>query len=181
MKKLYTGKYIRILHSYTIVIKLTNLFKQRLTPLLAVPKIKHFCSYQERSHYEVKEKLYALGLNKVEVETLISQLIEEDYLNEQRFAEHFVGGKFRQKHWGKIKIKYELNQKRVSEYNIKKALALIPINDYKNTLLKLATTKWNSLKKEQYMNREVKTTNYLLQKGYEHNFIKEAIQQLKEK
>jgi regulatory protein len=144
------------------------LFKQRLTPLLAVPKIKHFCSYQERSHYEVKEKL-------------ISQLIEEDYLNEQRFAEQFTGGKFRQKQWGKIKIVYELKQKKVSEYNIKKALALIPIDDYKKTLLKLATTKWNNLKNEQYINREVKTTHYLLQKGYEHSFIKEAIQQLKEK
>jgi len=157
------------------------LFKQRLTPLLAVPKIKHFCSYQERSHYEVKEKLYGFGLNKLEVETLISQLIEEDYLNEQRFAEQFTGGKFRQKQWGKIKIVYELKQKKVSEYNIKKALALIPIDDYKKTLLKLATTKWNTLKNEQYINREVKTTNYLLQKGYEHNLIKEAIQQLKEK
>lgn len=157
------------------------MLKQKLTPLLALPKIKHFCSYQERSHFEVKEKLYGYGLNKLEVETIISQLIEEDYLNELRFAQQFAGGKFRQKQWGKTKIKYELAQKRVSEYNIKKALSEISPTDYTNTLLKLATTKWNALKAEQYINREVKTTNYLLQKGYEHSLIKEVIQKLRQK
>jgi regulatory protein len=79
-------------------------------------KIKHYCAYQERSHAEAREKLYSFGLYRQEVETLLSQLIEENYLNEERFAVAFAGGKFRMKQWGKTKIKYELQQKRVSAY-----------------------------------------------------------------
>ena len=83
---------------------------QNLTPKQAFPKIKQFCAYQERCHSEVKEKLYGYGLNKDDVEELISKLIEENYLNEERFAIVFAGGKFRSKNWGKVKIKYELNE-----------------------------------------------------------------------
>src|SRR6478736_3420107 len=85
-------------------------------------KIKHYCAYQERSHAETRDKLYGFGLYKHEVETLLTQLIEENYLNEERYAIAFAGGKFRMKQWGRVKIKYELKQKQVSEYNIKNAL-----------------------------------------------------------
>jgi regulatory protein len=98
------------------------LIKKNFTPQAALQKAKHFCGYQERCHNEVKEKLYSFGLKKHDVEILLCQLIEEDYLNELRFAEQFAGGKFRMKQWGKIKIVYELKQKRISEYIIKKAI-----------------------------------------------------------
>lgn len=141
----------------------------------ALPKIRYYCAYQERSHQEVKEKLYGFGLRKTEVEELIATLIEEDYLNESRFAEQFAGGKFRMKKWGKVKITHELKQRQVSPYNMKKALAAIPEEDYINTLQKLVHDKWISLKHEQYINRQAKTIAYLLQKGYEAPLIKEAI------
>ncbi len=156
------------------------MFKKNYTPLQALQKIKHFCSYQERCHAEVKEKLYSFGLYKNEVDLLMSQLIEEDYLNEQRFAEQFTGGKFRTKQWGRVKITYELKQKRIGEYIIKKAMKCINEADYKETLQKLATAKWQLLKNEQYINRQVKTSNYLMQKGYEFNLISEAIAKIKE-
>ena len=79
-------------------------------------KIKHYCAYQERSHKEVMGKLYDLGLFKKDAELLVSQLIEEGYLNEERFAIQFAGGKFRIKQWGKKKIVYALKEKQVSEY-----------------------------------------------------------------
>jgi hypothetical protein len=85
-------------------------------------KLKHYCGYQDRCHQEVKEKLYSLKLGKASVEMLLSRLIEEDYLNEERYAKAFVRGHFRQKQWGKVKIAYGLKQKRISEYNIKKAM-----------------------------------------------------------
>lgn len=156
------------------------MFKKNYTPLQALQKIKHFCSYQERCHAEVKEKLYAFSLNKTEVEELISQLIEEDYLNEQRFAEQFAGGKFRMKQWGRVKITYELKQKRIGDYIIKKALKCIDEDTYVNTLQKLAETKWKALKNEQYINRQVKTTNYLMQKGFEFNLVNAAVLKIKE-
>ncbi|TKK69908.1 RecX family transcriptional regulator [Ilyomonas limi] len=155
--------------------------QQRLTKEQAWQKIKHYCAYQERSHYEAKQKLYSFGLYKNEVEDLLSKLIEEDYLNEERFAEQFAGGKFRMKHWGKIKITHELKQKQVSAYNIRRALQAIADADYVTTLYKLAETKWKQLQGEQYIVRQVKATNYLMQKGFEPALIQKAIQQLKSK
>ena len=153
--------------------------QQRLSKEQAWQKIKHYCAYQERSHYETKQKLYSFGLYKNEVEDLLSRLIEEDYLNEERFAEHFAGGKFRMKHWGKIKITYELKQKQVSSYNIRRALQSIADADYVTTLQKLAEAKWQQLRGEQYITKQVKATSYLLQKGFEPALIQKAIQQLK--
>ena len=94
--------------------------QQSFTPQQALQKIKHYCAYQERCHSEVKEKLYGVGLRKNEVDEIISTLIEENYLNEERFAIQFAGGHFRIKNWGRVKIKYELKQKQVSDYCIKK-------------------------------------------------------------
>lgn len=153
--------------------------KKNLTPELAYPKIRHYCGYSERCHYEVREKLFGMGLMKKDVEMLLSRLIEEDHLNEERFAVLFAGGHFRQKKWGKAKIVYALRQKKVSEQNIKRGLKEIVQEDYLASLQKLADTKWNSLKGEQYITREVKTNAYLLQKGYERQEIQRVIAKLR--
>jgi regulatory protein len=145
----------------------------------ALQKIKHFCSYQERCHSEVKSKLYDLGLWKQDVETLISQLIEENYLNEERFAKQFAGGKFRLKKWGRNKIVYELKQKQISSYCIKKALKEISDDDYLATLKKLAVDKLKLLKSEKNIFvRKRKITDYLLQKGYEPDMIRETLAEI---
>lgn len=157
------------------------MFKQKLTPQQALQKVKHFCAYQERCHAEVKEKLYSFGLHKNEVEEALVQLIEENYLNEERFTGEFVYGKFKNKQWGKTKIEFALKQKKISPYNIKKALKTIEDVDYEKTLLKLASAKWTSLKHEQYLIRLTKTKNYLLQKGYEMQLVTKVISNLRNK
>lgn len=157
--------------------------RKQLTKEQALQKAKHYCGYQERSHTEVKEKLYSFGLYKQQVEELLSQLIEENYLNEERFAIQFAGGRFRMKQWGRVKIKYELKQKRVSEYCIKKALKEIDEEDYLRTLQTLATKKWATIKGEgvNHYVKLSKTTDYLLQKGYEPDLIKQAIADIRKK
>ena len=157
------------------------MFRQKLTPQQAFQKMLQYCGYQERSHFEAREKLYGFGLNKSDVEELLSRLIEEDYLNEERYAILFVGGKFRMKKWGRIKIIHELKQKRVGSNNIKKAIKEIDEDIYNKTLYQLALAKWKSLKAEQYLNRLAKTTNFLLQKGYEQELISVSIKQIREK
>lgn len=147
-------------------------FKQYLTKEQALQKAKHYCAYQERCHSEVKEKLYSFGLNKKEVEENLSNLIEENYLNEERFAIQFAGGKFRIKQWGRVKIKYELKQKQVSEYCIKKALHSIDEADYKKTLQKLFDTKSKLLKGEKNsFIKKKKIRDHLLQKGFESSLL----------
>lgn len=145
----------------------------------AYGKLKHFCGYQDRCHQEVKEKLYGLKLGKASVEMLLSRLIEEDYLNEERYAKAFVRGHFRQKQWGKVKIAHALKQKRVSEYNIKNAMKDIPEEDYLAVAEKLINTKWELLKKEQYINRTVKTTAFLLQRGFESVLVQSIIKKIR--
>src|SRR5688500_8396047 len=101
-----------------------------LTKEQALQKLRHYCTYQERSHYEVIQKLWELSIKKSEHDEIIATLNDEDYLNEERFALQYAGGKFRMKDWGKKKILYGLREKKVSDYSIKKALAAIDEEDY---------------------------------------------------
>jgi regulatory protein len=149
--------------------------KNRLTKEQALDKIKYYCSYQERCHSEVKDKLYSYGLRKKEAEEIIAEMIENNYLNEERFAVQFAGGKFRMKQWGRKKIQYELQQKGVNDIIIKIALKEIDEEEYLETLQKLAQTKWNALNVENNLLRQSKTNAWLLQKGYEQTLISEVI------
>jgi len=147
-----------------------------LTLEQALQKARHYCGYQERCHSEVKEKLYSFGLWKKDVEEALSRLIEENYLNEERYAIQFAGGRFRMKAWGRVKIRYELKQKQVGEYCIKKALAALDEEDYDRTLAKLAAGKWEALRGEANLfARRKKVQDYLLQKGYEPALINDAV------
>lgn len=155
-------------------------YKQNLTPDQALQKARQYCAYQERCHKEVKDKLYGFGLYKKEVEEILSTLIEENYLNEERFAVQFAGGRFRIKHWGRVKIKYELKQKQVSDYCIKKALAAIDDDDYEKQLQKLYDEKLKTLKLEKNIFiKKRKLQDYLMQKGYEVDMIKEMMKKEK--
>jgi regulatory protein len=155
--------------------------KPYLTKEQALQKLKHYCAYQERCHSEVTEKLYSLGIWKKEHDAIIAALIEEGYLNEERFAIAYCGGKFRIKKWGRVKIKHALKQKQVSEYSIKKALKQIDQAEYFDTLQKLAEKKYTSLKGEQYLVRRKKTIDHLVARGFESGLINEIINDLKEK
>jgi regulatory protein len=152
--------------------------KKLLTKEQALQKLKQYCGYQERSHYEVKQKLWDLGVRRAEHDEIISTLIEEDYLNEERFAKAFAGGKFRMKDWGRKKIYYALKEKQVSEYNIKKAMKEIDDEEYKRILRELGEKKYDLLKGEQYLVRRKKTIDYLLQKGYEPDLVMKTVNSL---
>lgn len=146
-----------------------------LTKEQALQKAKHFCAYQERCHIEVKEKLFSLGINNIDRDLIISTLIEENYVNEERFAIQYAGGKFRINHWGKNKIRNSLKGKLVSEYCISKALNSIDNDHYDRTLRNLATKKYSSLSDSREYIRKKKTIDYLLQKGYEAELVYQVV------
>ena len=148
----------------------------------ALQKLRHYCGYQERSHQEARDKLYSFGLRKSDVESAIATLISEDQLNEERFAIEYAGGHFRLKHWGKVKIRYELKGKGVSDYCVRKALAAIDESAYARVLGDLTARKWESLADEtDTFVRRRKMQDYLLQKGFEADRISAAIAELLEK
>lgn len=142
--------------------------------------IINYCSYQDRCHKEVRNKLYDLGCNTPLVESLISELIEMDLLNEERYAISFARGKFRIKKWGKIKIVHHLKQHQISDYCIRKALKEINQEEYYETIKDLCTKKWNEIKNKDRSSysRRSKTYRYLLQKGFENDIINDIINEI---
>ena len=134
-------------------------------------KIEQYCAYQERSQQEVRDKLYDMGLHQKEVEELISELVVDNFLNEERFAITYARGKFRIKHWGKIKIKQSLKLKRVSDYCIKKALKEIDGDEYLEVLKKVMIKKAEKVKdKDPYIPKN-KIAQYLASRGFEQDLI----------
>ena len=159
------------------------IIKKTLTKEQAHQKLKHYCAYQDRCHGEVKTKAYLLGMKRNDVDELMSRLIEEGCLHEERFARSFAGGKFRMKQWGRIKIRAELKKKQVSSYCIAAALEEIDGAKYKDTLHKLAIKRWNSIKGggTNLFVKMTKTRDFLTLKGYEPALVANEIRQLSEK
>lgn len=142
---------------------------------VAKSKIEAFCAYQERSHFEVKNKLESWFIDFRDINRLISELIETNFLNEERFASSYVSGKFRIKNWGKIKIRQQLKSKQVSQYSLNKALAEIDEDEYLSTLTKLAISKNKLIKAKDQWDRRIKLQRFLQSKGYENELIGEVL------
>lgn len=139
-------------------------------------RLADYCVYQDRSHYEVEQKLKELRtLNEDERGEILIWLIQNNFLNEERFSKSYARGKFYQKKWGKIKIKQGLKQKRIPTNLIDKGIEEIIEEDYKSTLLELTEKKWNVLRESDIFLKKKKIYNYLLQKGYENYLINEIL------
>jgi len=150
--------------------------QKKLTKQEAIPKIEYYCAYQERCHKEVTDKLYSYGLNTDEVGELLSRLVKSNFLNEERFAIAFAGGKFRQKYWGKTKIIRELKIRGISEYCIKKALKEIEDNDYEDSLKMLAEKYIRTHRLKNDFASKQKLLKHLMSKGYEYEQCQQIIQ-----
>lgn len=135
-------------------------------------KIQHYCAYQERCHLEVRNKLYELGCSTDVVNEMVVQLIESNFLNEERFAKAYAGGKFRTMKWGRIKIVKELKFRKITDYCIKSALKEIDETDYINCLTQLVEKK---IGKGCDWKMKQKITTWLLGRGFELHLIKDVI------
>ncbi|HKL34672.1 MAG TPA: RecX family transcriptional regulator [Salegentibacter sp.] len=144
----------------------------------ATIKLMQFCAYRDRSHKEVEEKLRKMNMIPAAQEQIIIQLMQDDFLNEERFARSFVRGKFRIKKWGKIKIKQELKFREISAPIIKNALTEIDQQKYNSTLYELAEKKLRLLKEPDNFKKKRKLADFLLRKGYESNLVYEATNEL---
>jgi len=141
-------------------------------------KIAIFCAYQERTQKEVRDKLYSYGLSTDSVEYLISCLIEENFINEERFARVYAGSKFRVKKWGRIKVLQALKRKGLSSYCIEVAMKEIEEDDYQKALEEVIEKKSALLKESNPYVFKNKLFQYALSKGYESDLIWEVINRL---
>ena len=138
-------------------------------------KAQHYCAYQERCHSEVKSKLYEWGGHVDLVNETMAKLIEQGYLNEERFALAYCRGKFNQKHWGRNKILQGLKLKQISPYCIKKGMQCIDETEYVATLNKIIEDYWRKQKGVNDFDKKGKTARHALQKGYESNLVWDLI------
>lgn len=149
-----------------------------LTPQQARQKALHYCAYQERSHQEVKNKLFEMGLRSSEVDELLAYLITEGFLNEERFAKTFAGGKFRLKKWGRIKIVHALEGKGLTKNCIRIGLKEIDELDYEATLLDLLTSRLETLAEENVFTQRDRLSKYAIAKGFEPELVWKQIKNL---
>ena len=144
----------------------------------ALPKILRYCAYQERSHQEVKNKLFGFGLRSAQVNELLAQLITDGFLNEERYAKAFAGGKFRMMKWGRLKIERQLKLAGLTSRCIALGLAEIGPSDYTRTMNTLIKKKWEESTGENIFKRKNKVAQFLMGKGYEPDLIWEALNEL---
>lgn len=143
--------------------------------LEAKQKIESFCAYQERCDFEVRQKLFSWNLVPEDVDILISDLITNNFLNEERFAEAYVSGKFRIKKWGRIKIRQQLKLKKISAYSINKGMTIIDDEEYIQTARDLVESKSRLIKSKNKWDKINKLKRYLSSKGYETELIHQVV------
>ena len=142
-------------------------------------KAADYCAYQERSQQQVRDKLYEYGLHKAEVEEVISVLITEGFINEERFAKAFIRGKFRLKKWGRNKIAEALKPHKISDYCLRKGWQEINEEEYQNVLLELIRKKNSSLKETNHYIRNRKISQHVIQRGFEPALVWDILRTLK--
>ena len=147
--------------------------------LEAKTKLEALCAYQERCSFELKRKMKSWGLDLEDQDRLLADLISNNFLSEERFAEAFSSGKCRIKKWGRIKIRIELKKRQISNYSIDKGLSLIDPHEYWNHLTSLANRKWIETRNEvNLFKRKAKVYRYLSSKGYETDLVKDAVDEV---
>jgi regulatory protein len=151
---------------------------KRLSPSEAKQKIYRYCAYQERSHKEVRDKLYEYGLYKSDVEDILSTLITDGFLNEERFAKAFAGGKFRMQHWGRLKIVNELEGKGLTKNCIKIGMKEIEEDAYIKTLQEILQKKSGQLEEKNPFIKRDKVARYAIQKGFEPELVWTHVKEL---
>ena len=144
---------------------------------VALTKAEHYCAYQERSQQEVRDKLYDWGLYPNMIENVITKLIAANFLNEERFARAYTSGKLNIKHWGKVKIKQGLKQKRVSDPLIKKALSAIDLDIYLTILRSVLEKRQEQITEKDKFKLQYKLIQYAMSRGFENEFIRDILKE----
>ncbi len=152
--------------------------KKKISPQKAEEKIAAYCAYQERCQSEIRTKLEEYGYPEEKVDNLLHRLALEGFLNENRFAQAFVRGKFTIKKWGKVRIRQELKLREIPEIYIKAALGEINDEEYWETLIYLTQRKWRLTNEPNLLKKKAKVQRFLMFRGFEQDLIKDAMEQV---
>jgi|ETNmetMinimDraft_8_1059916.scaffolds.fasta_scaffold05585_3 regulatory protein len=145
---------------------------------IAIERLKNYCALQDRCQWDVTQKMKEWGLLEMTQNHILEILIQEKYVDEERFAQSFCRGKFLIKKWGKVKITNELKKKKISDICIKKGLEEIDLTEYDLLLENLLTKKNDTLRDKNHFTRKSKLARFLIQRGFEGNLVWDKIREL---
>ena len=149
--------------------------KKYLSKSEALSKLQRYCAYQDRCHKEVRTKLLDLNIYGDDLEEIMAELIQEKFLDEERFARSYARGKFRIKKWGRTRIKRELKIRDISAYCTKKAMSEIKEKEYRKTLADILKKKNKLLKEPSEFTRKNKLAKYAVGRGFEYELVWEVV------
>jgi regulatory protein len=148
---------------------------QPLTPDQVLDKMAKYCAYQERCVKDVRDKLKTFDLPQKEKDKIIDYLVDNRFVNDERFARSFVRGKINQSGWGINKIRFHLIQKGIAKDIIDEALTQTDEDLYRQRLIDILKTKSKTVKAENDFERKRKLAAYAMQKGFEGSLVWEVI------
>lgn len=152
--------------------------QKTFTVVEAQNRLERYCAYQDRCHKEVEQKLTEMRMIPAAKEQIILHLMQNDYLNESRFAQSFARGKFKNKNWGRVRITRELKMRNISAYNIKLAMKEITESDYLAAFNKLAERRFESIRESNKQKKKKKLADYLLYRGWETHLVYDKVREL---
>jgi regulatory protein len=141
-------------------------------------KIENYCVYQDRCHKEVERKMAEYNLIPEAKELILLSLMQDNFLNEERFSKSFARGKFRIKSWGKQRIVRELKFRDISAYNIKTALKEIEDEEYIATIYRVTENRNNVISEPNTYKRKKKLIDFLMRKGFENELIFKTVNEV---
>ena len=147
--------------------------KKYLSKEDGLAKAQRYCAYQDRCHQEVRSKLIEWGVYGDKLEEIMVELIQDRFLDEERFARSYARGKFRLKKWGRVRIEQELKKRQISDYCRRKAMEEIEEEVYLETLQEILHKRWQSLSDDNLYQRKQKTIQYVVRRGYEMGLVLE--------
>ena len=149
-----------------------------LTEEQIMQKLESFCAYRERCESEIKQKMYALQVPTSDYETYLNHLKENNFFNEERFANAFAYGKNAIKKWGRKKIAMELQSKNIDTQKINQSLLHIDEGMYLLKLEDILAKKSKAIKETDAYKKKQKLIQFAMQKGYEYEIISEALKHI---
>ena len=148
---------------------------------IAIERLKNYCALQDRCQWDVTQKMKEWGLLEMTQNHILEILIQEKYVDEERFTQSYCRGKFLIKKWGKVKITNELKKKKISDICIKKGLEEIDLTEYDLLLENLLTKKNDTLRDKNHFTRKSKLARFLIQRGFEGNLVWDKIREFSNK
>ena len=152
--------------------------KKPLTPDQVLDKMAKYCAYQERCVKDVKDKLKTFDISEEEKTKILDYLLDNRFVNDNRFAKAFVRGKVNQSGWGVNKIRFHLIQKGIDKDIIDEAIGQTDNEVYRQRLIDILKAKSKTIKANSDFEKKRKLAAYAMQKGFEGNLIWEVLKDL---